>query len=199
MIRVLTLNQSDLQKAASRLVDLATEDGFAPDLVVSIANGGTRVVQSVEADLVARGIHVAALRCQRPGTKSKTDLGFRRWLPALPLVLRDGLRIFEHYIRILRDRIGPETTRSVIPLGQSSAGLKPARRILVIDDAVDSGATLAAVESYLKGLQPEAAIRFAALAQTRRTLARTPDYSLHSGILIRFPWSMDYKPPTEKP
>ena len=66
------------------------------------------------------------------------------------------------------------------------------RKVLIVDDAVDSGATMLAVAEALREANPEAEIRTAAITVTTPKPLITPDYSMYKD-LIRFPWSMDAK------
>jgi hypoxanthine phosphoribosyltransferase len=63
---------------------------------------------------------------------------------------------------------------------------------LVIDDAVDSGATLATALQVLRDVCPPGTeMRSAAITQTLDRPMVRPDYVLHRGTLCRFPGSFD--------
>jgi hypoxanthine phosphoribosyltransferase len=65
-------------------------------------------------------------------------------------------------------------------------------RVMVVDDAVDSGVTLAAVLRTLReSCPPGTELRTAAITVTRPSPAVEPDYALWRGVLCRFPWSFD--------
>lgn len=67
-----------------------------------------------------------------------------------------------------------------------------AARILVVDDAVDSGATLLGVVNAAKAAVPLADVRSAVITQTTTAPMTAPDYTLYNDkTLIRFPWSLD--------
>jgi hypoxanthine phosphoribosyltransferase len=66
------------------------------------------------------------------------------------------------------------------------------RRLLLVDDAVDSGVTLAAVMQRLKAACPPGTeIQSAAIVQTTPRPLLAPDHVLYNGALCRFPWSFD--------
>lgn len=66
------------------------------------------------------------------------------------------------------------------------------QRLLVVDDAVDSGVTLATVLNVLRALCPAGTeIRSAVVTVTLDGPLIQPDFALHRGILCRFPWSFD--------
>lgn len=63
---------------------------------------------------------------------------------------------------------------------------------MIVDDAVDSGASMQGVLTALRELSPESEIRTAAVTQTRSKPVVRPDYALfRDRTLIRFPWAMD--------
>jgi hypoxanthine phosphoribosyltransferase len=67
-------------------------------------------------------------------------------------------------------------------------------RILVVDDAVDSGRTLEVVLRWLRGRCPDAEVRSAVLTVTTPRPLLIPDFYLYyPDVLIRFPWSLDNK------
>ncbi|MBC7799187.1 MAG: hypothetical protein H7Z10_01075, partial [Gemmatimonadaceae bacterium] len=72
------------------------------------------------------------------------------------------------------------------------AAAGPAPAVLIVDDAVDSGATLAAVLAEVRRLAPPGArIETAAITVTTAAPIATPDHALFNRQLCRFPWSMD--------
>jgi hypoxanthine phosphoribosyltransferase len=67
----------------------------------------------------------------------------------------------------------------------------PNPSIVVVDDAVDSGATLARVLDAVSQRAPGAEIRSAVVTVTTPEPWVTPRYTLYSRQLCRFPWSLD--------
>jgi hypoxanthine phosphoribosyltransferase len=64
--------------------------------------------------------------------------------------------------------------------------------VLVVDDAVDSGATLIAVLDAVYKAAGSSKVRSAAITVTTENPMVMPDYYLyHDETLIRFPWSID--------
>lgn len=193
MIVVRTFDQVQLRKAARELLNLAEDSGFRPELIVSVANGGTRVVESIEDEIVDLGILTESLLCQRPSTPAKERIRLKLLIKQLPLVLRNAMRVMEHIARPLLEGVQANNERDVTVISPNLSCRTPPSRILVIDDAVDSGDTLVAVERFLRARHPSADIRFGVLTQTRNEVSRDPDYSLYKSVLIRFPWSSDYR------
>jgi hypoxanthine phosphoribosyltransferase len=67
--------------------------------------------------------------------------------------------------------------------------------MLVVDDTVDTGATMVVVMDALRQRAPKGAvIRSAVVALTTPKPVVAPDYVLIRQKLCRFPWSMDAQP-----
>ena len=181
--RIITFGQECLQASCRRLQREVEGAGFAPDLVVTIAKGG----DMVGANMFPEVRHVS-VGCHRPSAGLKA-----RWLRVMfwimPRWVCDSLRIMESRWRSRRtDRI-PEHMR----LDQRLAdAIGAASRVLVVDDAVDSGATLATVIEAVRGVGGMREIKSAVLTVTMHDPLARPDFTLYDeNVLIRFPWSLD--------
>lgn len=184
-MRVVTLDDAEVARCCRELEAQTLASGFAPEVVVAIARGGIRV-----ADGMFAGVRHLTIDVHRPGTSRKRRLGgvfaAVRWLPRC---VRDRLRIFE------ARRLAAKPLRAVTPpverVRELSAALLGVHRVLVVDDAVDSGASLAAVKRIVCA-GGVADVRAASIALTRADAVETPDYHVFQpGTLVRFPWSMD--------
>jgi hypoxanthine phosphoribosyltransferase len=193
--RVLTLSQDDLTAAADELFGAVVNDGFVPDAIVGIESGGRYVVEA----LTSPGGRLLFCRMTRKSTETKELGTARRVLRRLPYALADRLRILE-------DRMSSGSQPVVpVPTEELRAGVEgivevvrreQLSRLLIVDDAVDSGGTLACVLTTLRGCLPqEVELRSAVVTTTRPPALRviTPDYTLHALVLCRFPWSFDYR------
>jgi len=194
---VLTLGSAQFDTACGDLLRLASVDQV-PDLLVGIRTGGLHVAEAM-ARSVGGAVPVLPLTCRRPSTAIKArSTTFRRLATRLPRPVLDRLRVFEH--RLLTRNPPPlEQARmprvNVVELNLLEAWLAKAPanlNILIVDDAVDSGATLVAVNEAVRGVATGAAsIRTAAITVTTENPLVFPDYSLHFLRLCRFPWSFD--------
>jgi uncharacterized protein len=172
------------------------EADYAPDLIVGIRTGGL-----VVADAMSRSRPkpppVLPLTCQRASTRAKTRLKLvRNALVHLPQPVADALRRLEHrWITSRRTRQDRPQTIDQAEATTLAAWLHAAPkpcRVLVADDAVDSGVTLATVLQALRHIGPtEMELRTAAITQTLENPKVVPDYLLYRGTLCRFPWSLD--------
>jgi hypoxanthine-guanine phosphoribosyltransferase len=109
--------------------------------------------------------------------------------------MKDWLRVMEHQLLTARKRAPTEPyafdTGERQGLVDWLGRNRPQPVLLVVDDAVDSGATLMRVLAELRKLVPDGTvIRSAVVAVTTKTPLIEPDYVFHRQ-LCRFPWSLD--------
>ena len=139
---------------------------------------------------------------RRPSTIAKERVPFvRQALGTTPYRVTDRLRVLED--RLLERRAPTMLTPPVVLREQLSAFRDEVVRlhlsnIAVVDDAVDSGATLACVMTSLRMCLPSAVtLRSCAITRTRspnKTL-ELPDYVIYENTLCRFFWSYDFHGP----
>ena len=201
MKRVITIHKATLCDESTRLMDAIHRSGFDPDLIVGIATGGVLVVEAMEHTGARR--FSCELRRTSTERRSRSPL-FQRVVSRLPYIVSDRLRQLEDVIgqRLPLDakappETGPAFHRDIDAIVQAAVE-DQARNILVVDDAVDSGVTLAAVVQSLRHqLRNAVDVRSAAITVTRPPGRRlvSPDYVLYEDTLCRFPWSFDYREP----
>ena len=172
------------------------EADYSPTLLVGIRTGGLVVAQSM-IRTATTPLPVLALTCRRELTKVKSRLKqVRTLLSALPQPAANLLRHVEHRLitapRARRARPRQIDRSEAETIGTCVATLSSRAKILVIDDAVDSGATLATALQVLRDVCPPGTeMRSAVITQTLDRPIVRPDYVLHRGTLCRFPWSFD--------
>ena len=174
MKKVVTLSPEAFAGACVRL-EAATS---RPDVVLGIETGGRFVAEAMHTS-----VPHCYVRLQRAATPRKSRL--RGLLARLPRPVADALRLAESWLRGLRRPV-PVEFRGELP-----AALRGKRRVLIVDDAVDSGATMLAVREAVGRALPGAAVECAAIVVTTRRPLVVPDKYLYDNVLIRFPWSMD--------
>jgi hypoxanthine phosphoribosyltransferase len=183
-MKVLTLDNNQFIHHCHRLQDGISS--YNPDLIVSIAKGGTYVA----AEMFASVRHTEVL-CQRPSTKSKERNNFIfKIVNCMPMCVKNWLRIIE--ASLLKNRKVP--LEKVVLSQETVDCLASAQRVLVVDDAVDSGNTLKAVVEAITALDLQAEVKSAVFTVTTKHPVIMPEYYLYNNAtLIRFPWSMDVK------
>ena len=190
---VLTLTQSNFDQACKTLYDLACLSGM-PDLLVAIPTGGLWVAQAM-ARSSRTAQPILPLTCRRPGTDAKRSSSLLRMAIArLPRPALDRLRLLEHR---LINRTPPRPDQRSFDRAELAAlrewftARPPHQAVLVVDDAVDSGATLHAVCTQIRQIAPHAVLRSAAITVTTAAPLARPDHALYDRRLCRFPWSLD--------
>jgi hypoxanthine phosphoribosyltransferase len=208
-MRIKTLDNHDFDDACRALAEMIENSGFHPDLIVGIATGGDYVAERLQ-----RHMHptpaLASIRLQRPSTKAKAGI-LSRIVSHLPRPICDTLRIIESKILAITDRRSPSAIPQIsIPDKIKDAIAAGAKRILIADDAVDSGHTMLTVAKTLQTAKDQVKgqaqyeannqgennnkpeIKTAAITQTRTTTLLKPDYTLMpTPTIVRFPWAPD--------
>lgn len=189
--RVRTLDATALRQDALALATQA--EGFAPQMLIGIRSGGYVVAEIMAARFP--DARLLPITNRRPGTTAKQSSGMKTLLKRLPYAINDRLRIAEHlYLTQLRAPKPRSFTPDTAELAAIGHALReqPEARILLIDDAVDSGATLLGVRDSIQALASTAIVRSAALTVTTHAPLIQPDFFLHRYVLCRFPWSFDF-------
>jgi uncharacterized protein len=187
-----TLGQSAFDAACTELIRMVRCD-YAPALLVGVRTGGLAVAESM-ARLTS--LPVLPLTCRRPTTGFKSRLpGLKPLLATLPEPLLNALRRAEH--RLVSGHRRSEQSAEIdlaeaFAIGNWLRMVSRATRVLVVDDAVDSGVTLATVlQTFREVCPPGLEVRTAVITVTTEEPAVAPDYALFRGVLCRFPWSFD--------
>jgi adenine/guanine phosphoribosyltransferase-like PRPP-binding protein len=194
-LAVATLTRSAFATTCADLIRIVEGD-FDPGLVVGIRTGGL-VVANAMARAGAGAPTVIPVTCRRPSTTVKARIPMlRRVLTSLPPPMIDLMRRIEHQWLIAPAARKPSArvvdSDDVRAVTEALHAMSHPPSILVVDDAVDSGATLLAVLNALRRIcPPEADIRTAAVTQTLPEPMVRPDYVIFRGVLCRFPWSFD--------
>lgn len=183
-MHVLTLNETDFAEHCRRLDALARS--FNADLVVTIATGGDKVGSYILPEIP----HIS-ISSHRPSTETKKrHARMLACVRRLPLPVRNIMRKAE--ATIVEHRINNATPHKINLDSETTARIAPAQRLLIVDDAVDSGATLAGVIDAISALDGKREIASAVLTVTTRNPLIRPTYALFDNrTLIRFPWSLD--------
>lgn len=186
-MKVVTLNREDFRRACQRLFLEVMAEEFWPDVLVGIAHGGEEVMNCLASDFPEA--RIASVKCSRPTSRNKKFLSpVLRYLPSrINIVLR---RLEARFLnkhtdtkRTLENHLDPKLFYGT---------KRP--KVLIVDDAVDSGHTLKTVEQEVRRVCPDAIIRTAALTVTTIRPICRPNIVLYKDLtLIRFPWSADTK------
>ncbi len=184
-MKVVTLNREEFERATQRLFleIMATE--LWPDVIVGIAHGGEEVADSLSQYFPDSRICI--VKCCRPVSRNKKLLSpILRYLPSKVNIL---LRQIESRLNTMR----PDDSRTLEKgIEDSMSILYDVPKVLVVDDAVDSGQTLKTVVDEVRRVWPGARIWTAAMTVTTEHPVVKPNIVLYKEpTLIRFPWSAD--------
>jgi hypoxanthine phosphoribosyltransferase len=173
---------AEAEKFALQLAELVESSERNPDLVIGIANGGVHPALHVARVL---GVPLRTYRVSRPSARLKRQFEFARHALSWQFT-RGPIRWMKRYADRWRTGVShdPDTL---------DADVK-GKRILVVDDCIDSGAAMAAVQSMLRE-RGATEVRIAVLCWTTRfdSSARygiAPDFFLFRH-LDSYPWSLD--------
>ena len=182
-LQVITLSDKAFRLACSRLEKAVTDKGFEPESVIAIRNGGCYV-----ADNMFRSLPRHDVEMKREGSRAKSGI-LGDIVRALPRGVQNALRICEAKVfGLVRSR-----NKDVTPPQTDLSDISHYGRILIVDDAVDSGLSMAGVVQAVREAAPDARIFTAAITLTTDAPAIVPDVYLYRS-LVRFPWSADFKP-----
>lgn len=192
--KVKTLDQNKLTGASADLAAITA--AFQPDLLIGIRSGGYVVAERMAPHFPQ--VTLLPITCRRPSTKKKQKSSFiKTLLRKLPESVNSRLRILEHIVltqlRKPKPTIFTPDAEELAAVKQYLERQESHPHILIVDDSVDSGATLAAVVNIVREMAGEATIRTAVISVTTISPFVEPNYMLYRYVLCRFPWSLDFK------
>ena len=195
-MRVVTLSQNEFDDACLRLV-VGIANDCSPIAIVGIKRGGAIVAEKVFLSLSENvsGLKLFDVTALRTTTIIKRKVSTGSLFKLLPTFVLNVLRVFEYYLVKAKMRFADNAERHVHisnALSQYLAGL-PEGCVYIIDDAIDSGATIKSILNELHSINSSLKYKVAVLVVTQRTPLVLPDIYLYKNVLLRFPWSSDYK------
>ncbi len=195
-LSVRTFNEQALREASTTLNNQIFPS-FLPEIIIGIRTGGFIVAELMAKSAPHKPLLLAISR-QRASTQAKNKVkGLKGILRFLPYFITDLLRIAEH------KRLNSKPADENQPFSPDIDELATLRgvlrtrencKILIVDDAIDSGATMKAVYDVVRAEANSACnIKTAAITVTTDFPLIQPNYTLYSHVLCRFPWSFDFK------
>ncbi|MBB4119086.1 hypoxanthine phosphoribosyltransferase [Mesonia hippocampi] len=190
-MKVETLDEKQVSIALTQLVQ---EIDFRPELIVGILNGSAEIIKYLkQQDKFSESVFYQ-VKLQRKQETVKRKKIMRFLAKQLPYFIVDFLRKLESakarksIAAITKENL--EKTK-IIPI--EIAFKKEPQTILIIDDAIDTGKTMYVVKKQLQQKFPKATVYVACIAWTLTEAIVKPDYFWKKEVLIRYPWSKDYK------
>lgn len=194
-MKVINLLDNDFNEACHKLARLVKTD-YSPDVLIGVLTGGGVVARAMLDKFDKPGFKPAYLeyKVQRNLTTKKEKIGLRKLLVLLPsfmvkLLINVEVQFLElkSKIRSPQRHISKELHLSLKDQFQNCG----AKEILIVDDCIDTGATLKTLIDTIKQINSNLIIRVAVITVTHNKPVITPDYQLFSRTICRFPWSME--------
>lgn len=196
-MKVITFDRDGLARASKQLTEAVLGSAFRPTHLLAIANGGVHVAREM-ANHIELDDSPMVIPARRRSSEWKRGFHATSLLRRLPYFITDRLRVLE--AQVLGRLRKPDTSDLFAPLPRdisevlrSICSTVPIR-LLVVDDAVDSGRTLRRIVNGLRCVQDAGGeMRTAVITVTRTDPLIRPDFRLYRGVICRFPWSYDFR------
>ena len=189
-MKVITFAPHEIENELTRLI---SEIDFQPDLVVGILNGAKFMVETFQKSNKFNDSIFCEVKLQRNTEKMKRSKWIAFFLKKMPYVFLNQLRKLESIKVKAKIRKIDFSAIDLATVDLTHFPNSPLKKILIIDDALDSGKTIYVVKKQLQQKYPSAEIRAAVITWTIEQSIIHPDYCLYKKVLIRYPWSKDFK------
>ncbi|WKW45649.1 phosphoribosyltransferase family protein [Myroides sp. JBRI-B21084] len=189
-MKVITFNEKQLKEKAFELVN---KIDFQPHLIVGVLNGAQFFIDEFKSSQKFKDCHFSEIKLQRNSENIKKKPFTAFLLKHLPYFILNFLRNIESYKVKTTIKKSSGTISKPINFNYSSELPENITKILIIDDAIDSGKTIQQVKNTLQNKFPNAQIKTAVFVCTLKNALIKPNYYLYQNVLIRFPWSKDFK------
>lgn len=168
---------------------------YQPQIIVGIATGGQYVAQILSREM---NIPLVIVKKQRPMTRVKNKIRLDVILKKIPYAVTNLLRVletkFNEYMYEKNKLHMPHNNTPVEWVTGDFTRLREYRKILIVDDSIDSGNTLSIVKDFIaRNMDDDVEVKTAVLNQTFKNPLIKPDFLLDANVIYRFPWSNDTK------
>lgn len=198
-MRVETILGADFDALCVRLAENVLEKNFSPNVVIGILTGGGYIgrksYEEFKRQITDHEVIYTEVKLQRPSTKTKKQKKANELLPKLPQWLLNFLRIIEVYYYEIKVRFVKPRREGTLIIEDSVAKCiqQGGKKVLIIDDCIDTGYTLKLVKEYLQYNYPGNDFRIAVATVAHHFPVVIPEYQLYNRVLLRFPWANDVK------
>lgn len=188
---VITLTYSKAEQCAEKLIN---EIDFHPDLVIGVLNGAKFLIEEFKKSKKFETSRFIEVKLQRESEKVKRNKIVSIILKILPYYLLNRLRIIEsEKVKSKIKKVDFLELNSKIVILDNLPNID-VKKILIIDDALDSGKTIYLIKNELTKKYPNLTeIKSAVIAWTIDQSIVKPDYYVYKNTLVRYPWSKDFK------
>lgn len=194
-MKVKTLYTEDFNKECLLLGHDIFAD-YDPDVIIGILNGGGYVGRQI-VQVSPKETTYVEVKIQRDGTTKKEKGLIHRILQSLPYGVLNILRILESIVLEYKSKKNNTKRKGTIKLPDNVVSFLSDgenKKVLLVDDAIDSGATLLLIKQYLMSKFENIDVKIAVITiTTKQPLVVADYYRYYNRTLIRFPWSNDIK------
>lgn len=176
--KIKDITLGELSGLAETLLLQMRSSHFEPDIVIYLETGARLLASHFHH---STGLQAIPLTIQRTGQAGKASIA--RLLVNLPGALKNGLRRIEREFSLRGSNKRKITSAPAINLS--------GKRVLILDDAADSGRSLALARQWaIENGSRLSELRIATVAVTQPKSREMVDFWIYSQ-LCRFPWSSD--------
>jgi uncharacterized protein len=176
-MKVLTADWEEIRRFYRPLLGV-----FNGCLVLSVGSGGTAIF----IELKTGHPHIS-VQCRRPSSRSGLKKALVPLARRLPGPLRDFFRSLEH-----RFLMSFESGRREVRFSDDElARILSFPKIVILDDAIDTGRTIKSIGDCIRGAGYKGVILTIVFAWTNVRSCIQPDFWYKESVLIKFPWSHD--------
>jgi hypoxanthine phosphoribosyltransferase len=194
-MKVKTLYTEDFNKECLLLGHDIFAD-YDPDVIIGVLNGGGYVGRQI-VQVSPKETTYVEVKIQRDGTTKKEKGLIHRILQSLPYGVLNILRILESIVLEYKSKKNNTKRKGTIKLPDNVVSFLSDgenKKVLLVDDAIDSGATLLLIKQYLMSKFENIDVKIAVITiTTKQPLVVADYYRYYNRTLIRFPWSNDIK------
>jgi len=188
-LKVITLSIKEFNQKCSELI---AKIDFCPDIIIGVQNGGVIVLNEFKGLEKFDAARFEEVKIQRK-SNFKNNLFIKIFLKYIPLAIADRLRIHEHnQIKSGLKSLTKERL-SKLQINHNISSDKSPKKILLVDDAIDTGATMFTVRNNIAKIFNDCQIKIAVISWTIEESIVKPDFYIFKDVLVRFPWSKDFK------
>ena len=191
------VNEEKFNNLCFELFNSMLYDNYTPDIIIGCKNGGSIVAQKIYDyfKIINHNCIYDNVEVRHKSTNSFEKIKIDRIFKYTPKFILNILRVVHiilyeflyNHFNHLREYTSyfnlSDDTISFIKEGN--------KKILVVDDAIDSGETMYIIREYLKTLNDNNDIKYCVCTTTYKNPIIVPNYTVYNRIILRFPWAFD--------
>ncbi|MBN2189103.1 MAG: hypothetical protein JW699_06590 [Chitinispirillaceae bacterium] len=174
-MNVVTADWEEIRRYYSPLLS-----AFGDSIVVSIDAAGTAIFNELKTDRP----HLS-VGCRRPSSSSGMKKTLVMLARRLPEPVRNLFRRIEHRFLMSFEPVAREVSFK----DDDIVRIKSFPKAVILDDAIDTGATMKAVVAALRNAGYSGRIMTIVFVWTNAQSLIKPDFWCRESVLVKFPWS----------